>query len=460
TSMAPTDLPRLEQVGVDYRVVLFTTAITILTGIVFGLVPALRGIRDRSAEALRAGGKTSAVGASGVARRTLVVSEVALAVVMLTGAGLLIRSLIKLQATSLGFETAQISTMRVTLPTRKYSDTTADEYFRQLVERVRHLPGVQSAAAVYALPITGDDSDWSIMIDGRVLKTIAESQAAKPQVVTPDFFKVMGVRIERGRSFTEQDRMGALPVLIVSEGLAKRLWPGVDPIGHTLRMFGDKSPWATVVGVTADVSWRGFQRNVPGTMYFPYSQSGTSAYVMPRSMTILTKTVGKPEAITSNVRGIVRSLDATAAISQVATMERVLGDSIASRRFTTVLLAGFAALALLLAGLGIYGVISYGVSQRTYEIGVRMAMGASAMSILKMILREGADMAVAGLVVGIAGALVVDRLLRSMLVGVTTGDGVTLLSVAGALAVVAACACAIPAQRATRVSPTEALRAG
>jgi predicted permease len=379
---------------------------------------------------------------------------------MLTGAGLLIRSLIKLQASAVGFETARLSTMRVTLPTKKYSDTTADEYFRQLVERVRHLPGVRSAAAIYALPITGDDSNWSIMLDGRIIKTVAEAPGAKPQIVTPGFFAIMGVPIARGRAFSEQDRLGAPGVAIVSDGLAKRLWPGVDPIGHTLRMFGGNSPWVTIVGVASDVSWRGFQGKIPETMYFPFAQSATSAYVMPRSMTILTKTVGAPEAITSSVRAAVRAIDASAAISQVATMEAVLGDSIASRRFTTVLLAAFAALALALAGIGIYGVISYGVSQRTYEIGVRMAMGASSMSILRMVLREGADMAIVGLVIGIVGALAVDRLLQSMLVGVTGSDVVTLGLVSASLAIVAACACAIPARRATRVSPTEALRAG
>jgi len=458
--LAPSDLPRLDQVGVDGRVVMFTTLITLLTGILFGLAPALRGRSAETVDTLRAGGKTSAIGASRVARRALVVAEVALAVIMLAGAGLLIRSLVKLQATSLGFDPARLLTMEVTLPQRKYSDTTADAFFRQLIDRARHLPGVQTAAAVSALPITGDDSFWSIMIDGHVVKTIAEAPGAKPQFATPGFFAAMGVKITRGREFTDQDRLGAPPVGVVSEGMAKKLWPGVNPIGHTFKMFNETSPWITIVGVAADVGSRGFQQDIPPTMYIPYAQAGTSSYGMQRTLTLLVRTAGNPAAMTQTVRTLIRNADPSAAISKVAAMDEVLGDSIASRRFTTVLLGGFAAIALALAGIGIYGVISYGVSQRTYEIGVRMAVGASAAAVLRLVMREGADLTLIGLALGLAGALIVDRLLQSLLVGVSPGDVVTLGLVSAVLAVVAGVACAVPARRATRVSPTEALRAG
>ncbi|HEY4138294.1 MAG TPA: FtsX-like permease family protein, partial [Casimicrobiaceae bacterium] len=460
TALAPADLPRLDEVGVDYQVIAFTTAITLVTGVLFGLVPALRGFRGESAETLRVGGKTSAQGASGLARRALVVSEVALAVIMLTGAGLLIRSLVKLQSTSLGFETAHIATMQISMPARKYTDATADVLVRQLLDETRHVPGIRAAAVVGALPITGDDSFWSIMIDGHVVKTVAEAPGAKPQQATPDYFTTMGIRVLRGRSFTEQDRIDGVPVAIISEGLAKKLWSGVDPIGHTLKMFNDKSPWVTIVGIVSDVSSRGFQKDIPETMYFPYAQAGVSAYSMPKTITIVARTAGEPEKAVPMIRKIVRAIDPALAISQVATMEQVVGDSIASRRFTTVLLGGFAVLALMLAGIGIYGVISYGVSQRTYEIGVRMAMGASSTSILQLVMREGADLTAIGLVLGLVGALVVDRFLRSMLVGVSASDAITLGTVALALGVVAACASAVPARRATKVSPTEALRAG
>ncbi|MDB4877768.1 MAG: permease [Gemmatimonadetes bacterium] len=458
-SLAPGDVPRMDEVGVDYRVVLFTAAITLATGLLFGLAPAARGLRGDSNETLRDGGKTSAVGASRLARRALVAAEVALAVIMLTGAGLLVRSLVKLQAVDMGFDASRLLTMQLTLPPRGYTDTTADEFFRQLVSRAAHLPGVTAAAADAALPISGSDNGWSIMIDGRVVKTIAEAPVGRPNPVTPDYFRTMSIRILRGRVFTESDRMGAPPVAVINETMAKTLWPGVDPIGRTLKMFNDTAPWVTIVGVVADVRVRGIQADVPSTMYFPYAQSGVAAYSMPRTMSLIVRTSGDPAGITPTVRALVRAANPLVAIAQVATMEQVVGRSIASRTFTTILLVGFAALALALAGIGIYGVIAFSVSQRTYEIGVRMALGASTGSVMRLILGEGVRMTATGLVLGLAGAMVVDRLLRTLLVGVTTTDLPTLAAVTCVLTAVAVCACALPARRATTVSPTEALRA-
>jgi putative ABC transport system permease protein len=439
---------------------MFTIFVTALTGLAFGLFPALRMRRGDSADTLRDGGKTSAHAVSGVARRSLVVAEITLAVMILAGAGLLIRSLVKLQRTDLGFEPGGVMTMQVTLPRGKYNDTTAALLMRDLVTRVRALPDVSSAAGVDALPISGNDNGWSIMIDGHVLKTIAESPTARPEVVTADYFGTMGTRIVAGRGFTPQDRDDAPVVAVISEGMAKKLWPGVNPLGHTLKLFNDRAPWATIVGVVADVKLRGVQQDVPMTMYFPYDLASRTLFFTPTSMTLVARTNGDPASLTAPMRRIVRSVDASIAISRVATMNQVVGSSIASRRFTTVLLGGFAALALLLAGIGIYGVVSYGVSQRTYEIGVRVAMGASAASIVKLVMREGARMTAIGLALGLAGALLVDRLIRTMLVDVSTGDPLTLGVVVLLLAVVAASACALPARRATAVNPTEALRNG
>ena len=458
--LAPADLPRIDQVSVDGRVVLFTIAITMLTGVAFGLLPALRMRRGDSADSLRDGGKTSAHAVSGVARRTLVVAEITLAVMILSGAGVLVRSLIKLRQMDLGFEPDGVMTQQVTLPRGAYNDTTASLFVDQMVARTQALAGVTSAGAVDNLPISGNDNGWSIMIDGVVVKTIAEAPAARPEVVTPEYFRTMQTRIVRGRGFTPEDRAGGPYVTVISEGLAKKLWPGVHPIGRTLKMFGDKSPWATIVGIVRDVKLRGLQGEIPGTMYFPYAQAGQSAYVTPMSMTIVARTNGDPAGLAAQMRQVARSLDRSAAISRVTTMRAVVGDSIASRRFSTVLLAGFAALALVLAGVGIYGVVSYGVSQRTYEIGVRVAMGASAASIARLVMREGARMTAIGLALGVAGALIVDRLIRSMLIDVSAGDPLTLAAVILTLSFVAASACALPARRATAVSPTEALRNG
>jgi predicted permease len=458
--LAPDDVPRLDHLGVDYRVVFFTLGVTVLTGILFGLAPAVRGMRGESAQALRDGGKTSARGGSRLARRGLVVTEVALAVIMLSGAGLLTRSLIRLQAVELGFDPSNVLTMRITLPAKRYNDTTADALFQQVTDRVSHLPGVRSAALDGSLPIAGDESIWSILIDGHSVKTIAEAPSAKPDQVTPGYFAALSIPLRQGRLLSGADRMGAPPVVVINETMAKTLWPGVDPIGHTLKMFSPKSPWVTVVGVVGDIRSRGIQQDIPPTMFFPHAQSGTSAYYMPQSMTLVVRTNRDPRALAAAVRGVIRGLDSRVPISEVATLDDVVAQSIASRRFTTILLGGFAALALALAGIGIYGVIAYSVSQRTYEIGVRMALGASTGSVARLVMAEGVRMTTAGLALGLAGALGVDQLIRSLLVGVTTTDVATLGGVIAVLTAVASIACALPMRRATAVSPTEALRNG
>jgi putative ABC transport system permease protein len=458
-AVAPSSVPRLDAIHVDYRVVAFTAVVTLVTGVLFGLAPAWRGMHGDSVESLRDGGKTSNMPSMARgARRALVVAEVALAVVMLTGAGLLVRSLWKLQAIDLGFEPAHLLTMEATLSPRQYQEQQSVEFYRQVIERVSHLPGVRSVAATAALPIVGDDSRWSIFVDGHVVKTIAEAPSAKPVHVTPGYFRTIGNRLIRGREFTDADRTDAPMVAVINETMAKQLYPGVDPIGHTVKMFNEKSPWATIVGVAADVRSGGFQSTVPATMFFPTAQSGKSAYYTPLTMTLLVRTDGNPTVLGPSVRQAIHAVDRTVPVSKVRTMDDVVGGSISSRRFTTTLLAAFAGLALLLAGIGIYGVIAYGVSQRTFEIGVRIALGASAASVMRMVVTDGLRMTAAGLVVGIFGALFVERLLRTMLVGVSAFDVPTFTAVAVALMVVSALACLVPARRAMGVSPTEALR--
>ena len=324
-ALAPSDLPRVDQVGVDLRVVIFTTAITIITGALFGLIPALRVARSDTSQMLREGGKTSAAGASVVARRSLVIAEMALAVVMLSGAGLLIRSLVNLQSIDLGFESSHTLTMYVTLPAKKYSDPAAAEYFRELTDRLARLPGARSAAAEWCLPIAGCDNGWSLMLDGKVLTQISESPDAKPDDVTPNYFKTMGMRMLKGREFTENDRAGAPPVVVINDAMAKKMWPGVDPIGHTLKMFSPTAPWVTIVGVVGDVRARGFQKDPPPAMYFPLPKAATSAYAMPRGMSIVIKTTQRPESMIASARAAVRSIDATVAVSNIATLDQVIG---------------------------------------------------------------------------------------------------------------------------------------
>jgi putative ABC transport system permease protein len=460
-ALAPSSIPRLGDVHVDLPVLAFTVTLSILTGLLFGLAPAVRAVRADSADTLKEGGKTSAIG-GGLrhARRALVVSEVALAVITLAGAGLLVRSLWKLQAIDLGFDPTAMLTMRLSLPTRSYDEARAVEFYRELSSRVEHLTGVRSVAATGALPLASGDDIWSIFVDGHVAKAISEAPSAKPHQVTPGYFGVMGIPILRGRAFTAADREDAPPVTIVDETMARQLWPGQDPLGHTLKMFSDSAPWVTVVGVARNVRSGGFQTDAPPTMYFPHAQAGRSAYGTPRTMTLVVKTTGDPLTLTGAVRRVVRELGPTVPISQTQSMEQVIGASIASRRFTTTMLGAFAALALVLAGIGIYGVIAYGVSQRTSEIGLRMALGAERRSVLLLVLSDGLQMTLLGLALGLAGALAVARLLRSLLVGVSAVDVPTLAIVSLALVGVALLASALPARRAMSVSPTEALRGG
>jgi predicted permease len=335
----------------------------------------------------------------------------------------------------------------------------AVRFWAALEERVRAVPGVRAVGAIPDLPIADGQSDWSVVFDGRVVKTIAESPSLTPEQVTPGVFRALGIALRRGRAFTDADREGAAPVAIVNEAAARKIWPGQDPVGHTIRLFSDEATWATVVGVVGDVRSRGLLEPPPPTMYFPHAQAVRTALYAPLSMTLVVRTAGDPPAVAGAVRAAVRALEPSAPVTRVQAMTDVVAESIAGRRFTTRLLAGFAALALALAGIGIYGLMSYDVSQRTYEIGVRRALGAQASQILALTMSRGGRLAAGGLVGGVAGALAASRLLRAVLVDVRPADPVTLAGVALVLGAVAAVASWVPARRAGRVSPVEAIRA-
>ncbi|HET7566073.1 MAG TPA: ABC transporter permease [Gemmatimonadaceae bacterium] len=460
-ALAPSSIPRLDEVHTDMVVLAFAVAVSLVTGVLFGFIPAMRDTRNESADALKDGGKTSAH-TSG-ARRTggvLVVAEVALAVIMLVGAGLMLRSLWTLQAVDLGFDPSHVLTMRLSLPPNDYTPARAVQYFGDLTNRVRAMPGVRAAAAAGWLPIDGGGGRWSIFVDGRVVKSISEAPAPEPEQVTPDYFRAMGMTMVRGRAFTEADRADAPMVAVVNEAMAKQLWPGENPIGHTIKMFNDEAPWATVVGVVKDTRSDGIQAEVPPTMFFPYAQAGKSAYYTPFTMSLVVRTAGDPFAVAGAVRAAVKALDPNVPISSVQSMDQVVAASIAGRHFSTMLLGAFAALALVLAGIGIYGVIAYGVSQRRYEIGLRMALGAQRGSVLALVMMQGMRLTLIGLAIGVVGALAISRALRSLLVGVTPIDLPTLGVAAVALVGIAAIACVLPARRAMAVMPTDALRGG
>jgi predicted permease len=291
------------------------------------------------------------------------------------------------------------------------------------------------------------------------MTTVAQSPSAMPQQVSPQFFETMGIRLVKGRTFSDADRSGAPLVAVVNEAMEKKYWPTKGALGGTIKMLAKDAPWATVVGVVRDIREGGYLSESPPSMYFPYAQAGHSAYYWPTDMNLVIRTDGDPLVLVSSVRQILRELEPGAPLAQIQTMEQVIARSISSRRFATQLLGGFAALALLLAGIGIYGVISYGVTQRRFELSLRIALGAQRARVLRLVIGEGVQLAIIGLAIGAAGALAVTRLMRALFVDVAPWDPLTMVAVIVLISVAALMASWIPARRATIVDPIRAMRA-
>jgi len=454
---APSSIPRLDAIGIDWRVLLFTAAIVVATGLMIGLVPAWRIAPGASAEALKESGRVvSAHGATRRVRRSLVVAEVALAVVTLSGAGMLLRSLWHLQGEDLGFDARGVLTAKVALLPREYNEARTVLFYSQLEARLSALPGVQAAGASGWLPVVDAGGLWGFRPENGNYPE-GRWPSAVPQQATPGYFAAVGLPLIAGRVFTNSDVDGAPFVGVVSKAFAELAWPNQNALGKRFRLAGD-APLITVVGIVGDIRARGFGDTPEPTMFFPLAQSAKSAYFMPRNMAVLVRTSGDPALLAAAVRREVRALDPTVPVAELRTLEQVAGTSVSNRRFNTSLLAGFAALALLLAGIGTYGVISYGVTQRTFEIGVRIALGADARSVLALVMTEGMVLAGTGLVLGLGTSIVVARFIRAMLVGVPTLDAPSLIGTAVALIAVAAIASGLPARRALRVNPINALR--
>lgn len=465
--LAPDDVPRMTDVGIDATVLLFAAGVSLLTGLALGIAPAVADRGRDTSETLKEGGKTSSAAArtGGRVRRRLVTAEIALAVIMLSGAALMVRSLIRMQAIDVGFVPESVATMTIT-PSAAPAGTPDAEasarlvtVYQEVLRRVRALPGVTGAAAAAQVPMADGFSSWSILLDGAPATTIANAPAATPEVVTPGYFQALGIGLVQGRVIEETDGVDAPPVVVINESMARRHWAGKDPVGHTLRMYSDEATWATVVGVVRDVRIFGFTEDPPPIMYFPHAQSGRTAYFTPRAMSILVRTTGAPSAVLPSIRRVVRELEPTAPISRATTVDLLVDASVGARRFATTLIATFAGLALLLAGIGIYGVISTSVAQRSYEIGVRMALGARRGDVMSMIMREGLRTALIGAGLGVAGALSSTFLLRSIIYDVKAWDPLSLGAAVLSLLAVVVVACSIPAARATAVDPNRALRA-
>ncbi|HEU4630001.1 MAG TPA: ABC transporter permease [Gemmatimonadaceae bacterium] len=447
-AQATTNLPRVDEIGLDARVLLFTLGVSVAAGLFFGSLPAWQLARARSGEALRTGTRGSA--GHQWARSALVVSELALAMVLLTGAGLLLRSFALMQRVDPGFTADHVLTFDVTRPGEDASFTATS------LERIRALPGVRSAAVVSQLPVTGRGiGAWFNRLD-RPLPPDVKPTGEAYRVVTPGYFATIGLPLKRGRLLTPDDRRER-PAVVINEALARRYYAGEDPIGKAIYLGAPDNrlfDHGTIVGVVGDTRDAGLGSDPLPTVYIPLA-------VMPgwRSFSYVVRTAGPPTAVAGAVRNVIRTLDATVPVRNVRTLDAVLAESVAPARWSTTLLGVFAGVALVMAALGVFGVLSFVVAQRTRELGIRMALGAAPSAVRRTVVRQGLRLVVAGLALGLAGAFALTRLMGSLLYGVAPTDPATYAGVAAVLVGTAAVASWLPARRATRVDPIIALRA-
>jgi putative ABC transport system permease protein len=452
---APSDLIPSESVQLDLRVLCFTAAMAITTAVLFGMVPAFQASRTRPNEQLKEydKGGMDAV-RRGRSRRVLAVVELALAVVLLASAGLLIRSFGRLMAVDPGFQPKGLLTARIELPDSKYAtDAQKSQFFAQLLENIRHLPGVRSASADAFLPFTGIIAGTGAEVEGRPPVPIAEQPVIDVAVVEPHFFETMGIPLLQGRLFADREALEVSHKVVISRAMAQKLWPNEDPVGKRLTIhMKKKDEPSEVIGVVGDVKHAGLDANVHPTAYWPHPELAFSF------MTLIVRTDGDPVSLAPAIREAVRSIDKDLPVVDVASMEKLLSVSLARARFSTVVLGVFAGIALLLAVVGIYGVISYGVTERTHEIGLRVALGAQQADILGMVLRQGLLLALTGVAIGMLSAFGATRLMSSLLFGTSSSDPVTYTAVICILTTAALAACYIPALRASQVDPMVALR--
>jgi putative ABC transport system permease protein len=448
-AVAPGDITTLAGVRMAPQVLAFALALSLLTGVCFGMAPALQASGQSPAPALKEGARGAIGGTGRRIRQGLVVSEIAIALVLLIGSGLLLRTFLRLQSADLGFDPSGVLVGTVVTPQAAYPTREARiAFFDRVLESSRALPGVQTAALTSVLPL-GGDSDMDVTIEGHAPTRPGDETTTWYRLVSADYLSSMGIRLRRGRMFAAHE---AAPTVVVNETAARRYWPGQDPLGRRVRFGGEQNPWFTIVGVAADVSMRGARGEPRVEMYIPYWH-----YVEP-GMNVVLKAAGAPARLAGPLRAAVREIDPDMPISNVSPMRDLVSESIAQPRFLALLVALFAMLAMALSAIGIYGVMSYAVSQRTTEIGVRMALGADRRSVFALVLRDGVALALAGLAIGLAVSLVVARSLGTLLFAVAPTDPATFGMTAAALLAVALAATLIPARRATRVDPLTALR--
>ena len=459
-SLKPANLPRLAEIGLNRTVFLFTLAVSVVTGLLFGVVPALQVSKLDLNEGL----KESSRGGSDSPRRhrmraLLVVSEVALSLVLLVGAGLMIRSFSRLLAVDPGFKADHVLTAFVSLPASKYpkrEEQTA--FFDRLLERLRNVPGVSAAGLVTDIPLYGGSST-GFDVEGRPPAPPGQRAMTDYRLISADYFAAMGMKLAKGRAFTQHDNEAARGVVIINETLAARFFPGEDPIGKRLDMSGEPKDLREIVGVVGDVRNYGLDAEIKPEAYVPFLQSAPEYLAsVVSALTIVVRSAIEPTALTATLREQVQALDKDQPVSAIRTMEWYLADSMAQRRFNMMLLGAFAGLALVLAAVGIYGVIAYTVTQRTHEMGIRIALGAKAGDILRLVFTNAMATTLTGIVVGLGAAFALTRLLRSLLYQVSPTDPVIFAAIPLLLLSVAVIATYLPARRAMKVDPITALR--
>jgi putative ABC transport system permease protein len=451
----PIKLPFWMNFGLDFRVLGFTAAVTMLTGLIFGVVPALQSSRVDLNDALKEGGRGSGNTVRGRSRSLLVVTEIALSLVLLVGAGLMIRSFLRLRSVDVGLNPRGVMTAMIILPRMKYPEgPQRAAFFKQLVERVKAIPGVEAAGATGTLPLGGMFWGRSLTVEGFPVLSVGQAPMIQHTVVTPGYFQTMGIPLLYGRDFTDADAKGAQLVTIIDERLARKYWPNEIPLGKRVR-FGppeDNEPWHTIIGVVSAVRHQRMQEDTAESVYLPHLQIPTSG------MALVARTTSDPGVVVPAIRSAVFGLDPDIPVNEVAPMEKVIAESIWQPRLYAALFAVFAAGALILAVIGIYGVMAYLVVTRTHEIGVRMALGATARDVFKFIVGRGMKLTAIGVLFGVGGAYGLTRLMRGLLFNTSTTDPLVFVVISLLLTLVAFLACYIPARRATKVDPLVALR--
>jgi putative ABC transport system permease protein len=452
-------LPGIDHLGIDLRVLVASLAVSLLTGVIFGVAPALVASDQRVGALLNEETRGGSGGAKGrQMRSTLVVAELALSLVLLVGAGLLMVSFRNLTDISPGFRPQQLVTTRLTLPAGRYADRArAVAFYEAVFERLRAVPGVDRVAATSAPPFSGLDGRLNLQIEHRTVQSTLPVRA-HPRIISTDYFATMGMPLLRGRAFTDRDNEDARDVVIINEAAVRRYWPAADPIGDRISL-GDPPRWMEIVGVVGDIRHEGLDAEANPEAYVPYRQPFTAlGNGLVRGMTLIIRTSSDVATMAPAVRMAVSSVDDQQPTGLMRPMDALIGDSIAPRRLNFVLVSAFAVVALVLTATGLYGVMAYVVAQRTREIGVRMALGASRRQVLEMMFRQAGAMTAVGIGLGVAGALLLTRSMRSLLFGVSAADPMVYLGVSALLAAVAIVAVAVPSSRATRIDPLLALR--